>query len=384
MHKSRYIILPLLIFFGFIGAFLSGFFLKSYFDSQIKEFPVLNQAYNILINHSFLNLPESRSLEYGMIRGLLAASEDPYASFQEPVQHELESNNLQGSFGGIGVEIIQGMDGKFLVYPIKNGPASNAGLLNEDQLIQIDDLKITQEMQMDDITAALRGPVGQSVSLIILHKDTDNPIEIIIKREEIHLPSVTYHLASVDSSIGIINVNIIAESTSEEITNAINQLQIEGADKFVLDLRDNGGGLLTAGIEIAKLFLQDGLIMQQKYRGQEVDSFHTDSPGPFSGVPIVILVNHNTASAAEIIAGAIQAHGRAKLIGEPTFGKDSIQLIFDLQDGSSIHITAAKWWIPGLDPPLGEGGLQPDIVANQNDSQIDSTMNTAIEFLKQQ
>ena len=384
MHKSRYIILPLLIFFGFIGAFLSGFFLKSYFDSQIKEFPVLNQAYNILINHSFLNLPESRSLEYGMIRGLLAASEDPYASFQEPVQHELESNNLQGSFGGIGVEIIQGMDGKFLVYPIKNGPASNAGLLNEDQLIQIDDLKITQEMQMDDITAALRGPVGQSVSLIILHKDTDNPIEIIIKREEIHLPSVTYHLAPVDSSIGIINVNIIAESTSEEITNAINQLQIEGADKFVLDLRDNGGGLLTAGIEIAKLFLQDGLIMQQKYRGQEVDSFHTDSPGPFSGVLIVILVNHNTASAAEIIAGAIQAHGRAKLIGEPTFGKDSIQLIFDLQDGSSIHITAAKWWIPGLDPPLGEGGLQPDIVANQNDSQIDSTMNTAIEFLKQQ
>lgn len=384
MHKSRYIILPLLIFFGFIGAFLSGFFLKSYFDSQIKEFPVLNQAYNILINHSFLNLPESRSLEYGMIRGLLAASEDPYASFQEPVQHELESNNLQGSFGGIGVEIIQGMDGKFLVYPIKNGPASNAGLLNEDQLIQIDDLKITQEMQMDDITAALRGPVGQSVSLIILHKDTDNPIEIIIKREEIHLPSVTYHLAPVDSSIGIINVNIIAESTSEEITNAINQLQIEGADKFVLDLRDNGGGLLTAGIEIAKLFLQDGLIMQQKYRGQEVDSFHTDSPGPFSGVPIVILVNHNTASAAEIIAGAIQAHGRAKLIGEPTFGKDSIQLIFDLQDGSSIHITAAKWWIPGLDPPLGEGGLQPDIVANQNDSQIDSTMSTAIEFLKQQ
>lgn len=384
MPRLRYLFLLLVVFIGFLGAFLSGFFLKSYFDSQIYKFPVLNQAYNILINHSFLSLPDSKALEYGMIRGLLLSSDDPYASFQEPVQHELESNDLQGSFGGVGVEIIRGAGGEILVYPIKNGPAYRAGLINDDQLIQIDDMKISSEVQIDDIKAALRGPVHQSVRLIIMRKDEDDPINFIIKREEIHLPSVTYHLAPEESSIGIINVNIIAESTSDEIKNAIEQLHKEGAGKYILDLRDNGGGLLTAGIEITKMFLEDGIIMQQKYRGQDVETFRTSSPGIFSALPITILINRNTASAAEIIAGAIQAHDRAKLIGEPSFGKDSIQLIFDLQDGSSLHLTAAKWWIPGLDPPLSMGGLQPDLVTIQDDPQIDSTLNTAIEFLKQQ
>lgn len=384
MPRLRYLFLLLVVFIGFLGAFLSGFFLKSYFDSQIYKFPVLNQAYNILINHSFLSLPDSKALEYGMIRGLLLSSDDPYASFQEPVQHELESNDLQGSFGGVGVEIIRGAGGEILVYPIKNGPAYRAGLINDDQLIQIDDMKISSEVQIDDIKAALRGPVHQSVRLIIMRKDEDDPINFIIKREEIHLPSVTYHLAPEESSIGIINVNIIAESTSDEIKNAIEQLHKEGAGKYILDLRDNGGGLLTAGIEITKMFLDDGIIMQQKYRGQDVETFRTSSPGIFSALPITILINRNTASAAEIIAGAIQAHDRAKLIGEPSFGKDSIQLIFDLQDGSSLHLTAAKWWIPGLDPPLSMGGLQPDLVTIQDDPQIDSTLNTAIEFLKQQ
>jgi carboxyl-terminal processing protease len=384
MPRLRYLFLLLVVFIGFLGAFLSGFFLKSYFDSQIFEFPVLNQAYNILINHSFLSLPDSKALEYGMIRGLLLSSDDPYASFQEPVQHELESNDLQGSFGGVGVEIIRGIEGEILVYPIKNGPASRAGLINDDQLIQIDEMKISSEIEIDDIKAALRGPVDQSVRLIIMRKNEDDPINFIIKREEIHLPSVTYHLAPEDSSIGIINVNIIAESTSDEIKNAIDQLHKEGAGKYILDLRDNGGGLLTAGIEVTKMFLDDGIIMQQKYRGQDVETFRTSSPGIFSGLQIAILINHNTASAAEIIAGALQSHARAKLIGEPTFGKDSIQLIFDLQDGSSLHLTAAKWWIPGLDPPINIGGLQPDIVTIQDDPQIDSTLNTAIEFLKQQ
>jgi carboxyl-terminal processing protease len=138
-------------------------------------------------------------------------------------------------------------------------------------------------------------------------------------------------------------------------------LQTRHAAYFVLDLRNNPGGLLSAGVDIARLFLKDGLIMQQQYKGKDVETFRVDKPGPLDAIPLVVLVNHNSASAAEIIAGALKVNKRASLIGTSTFGKDTIQLVYDLQDGSSLHVTSAHWWIPGLDPPLGGNGLQPDI-----------------------
>jgi carboxyl-terminal processing protease len=128
-----------------------------------------------------------------------------------------------------------------------------------------------------------------------------------------------------------------------------------------MDLRNNAGGLLSAGVDIARMFLQSGVVMKHQYRDQEVETYHVEKPGQFVQLPLVVLVNENTASAAEIIAGALKVHQRATIIGMPTYGKDSIQLVFSLNDGSSLHVTAAHWWIPGLDPPIGEGGLQPDI-----------------------
>jgi carboxyl-terminal processing protease len=164
--------------------------------------------------------------------------------------------------------------------------------------------------------------------------------------------------------------------------NAVENLQEGGINKYILDLRDNGGGLLTASVETARLFLKDGIILQQQYRGEEVETFTTRSPGPLSDIPLVVLINKNTASAAEIIAGALQVHSRAQLIGESSFGKDTIQLIFDLEDDSSLHITAAKWWIPGIDHPIGDSGLEPDIQATQDESDFDYYLEAAIQALK--
>ncbi len=381
MPRIKYILIFGLVAIGFFIAFLSGYFLRSYFDSKTIEFPVLNQAYDILINHSYLILPGSSTLEYGMIRGLLQSSEDPYASLQEPVQNELESNNLKGSFGGIGVEFTLSIEGEILIYPILNGPAYNAGILKGDQLIKIDEVEINPDLTLDEINAAVRGPVGRTVKITVYRDNQESILDFNIRREKIHLPSVTWHVAPEDADIGIINVNIIAESTAEEIQNAVEQMQNDGTNKYILDLRDNGGGLLTAGIETSRLFLHEGIIMQQQYRGQDVETFRINSPGALSDLPLVLLINSNTASAAEIIAGAIQSHGRATLVGESTFGKDSIQLIFDLQDGSSLHITSAKWWIPDLIPSIADGGLQPDIIVSQDDSQIDLILARGIEFL---
>jgi len=384
MPRIKNILIFGLVVIGFLSAFLSGYFLRSYFDSKTNEFPILNQAYDILINHSYLSLPGPSTLEYGMIRGLLQSSEDPYASLQEPVQNELESNNLKGSFGGIGVEFTRSIEGDIFIYPILNGPAFKAGILKGDQLIKIDDVEINPDATIDEINAAVRGPVGRSVKVSVLRDNQGSYLDFNIRREKIHLPSVTWYLAPENAAIGIINVNIVAESTADEIQNAVKQMQKDGTTKYVLDLRDNGGGLLTAGIETARLFLQEGIIIQQQYRGQEIETFNIRSPGALSDLPLVILVNSNTASAAEIIAGAIQSQGRATLVGESTFGKDSIQLIFDLRDGSSLHITAAKWWIPDLIPSIAEGGLQPDILVSQDDSQIDLILAKGIEFLGEQ
>jgi len=384
MSRIRYLLISLLVAVGFVSAFLSGYFLRAYFDSRSNEFPVLNQAYGILLNHAYLDLPESKSLEYGMIRGMLQASGDPYATLQEPAQHELESNNLQGSFGGIGVELTRNQDGDILVYPIIGSPAHHAGIQDGDQLISVDDLNITPETPLDDIKAAIRGPAGNIVKISVIRNPDDTHLDFRIRRAQIHLPSVTWHIAPDNPTIGIINVNIIAESTSEEIQNAVKEMQGKGSNLFILDLRDNGGGLLTAGVDIAKLFLEDGIILEQQYRGEKIETFDVKSPGQIADLPLILLINHNTASAAEIVAGAIQVYDRALLVGEPTFGKDSIQLIFDLQDDSSLHVTAAKWWIPGLSPALSDNGLQPDIAIIPDDSGEDLVMKAAIQSLLEQ
>jgi carboxyl-terminal processing protease len=381
MSRIRYLLITLLTVVGFVSAFLSGYFLKAYFDSRSNEFPVLNQAYTILLNHAYLNLPEAKSLEYGMIRGMLQASGDPYAAFQEPTQHELESNNLHGSFGGIGVELTRNQNGEILIFPIIGSPAHEAGILNGDRLISVDDVNITPETPLDDIKAAIRGPVGDFIKVSVIRDPDDTQLEFRIRRSQIHIPSVTWHIAPDNPTIGIINVNIIAESTSEEIQKAVKEMQGKGSHQFILDLRDNGGGLLTAGVDIAKLFLEDGIILQQQYRGEDIDTFVVNSPGQLADLPLILLVNHNTASAAEIVAGALQVFDRALLVGESTFGKDSIQLIFDLQDDSSLHVTAAKWWIPGLSPALSDNGLQPDIAVIPDDSGEDLVMKAAIQSL---
>jgi carboxyl-terminal processing protease len=182
--------------------------------------------------------------------------------------------------------------------------------------------------------------------------------------------------------VGIIKVNLIAASTPDEIQQAVADLQARGATHYVLDLRDNPGGLLTAGVDIARLFLDEGIVMQQQYRGKDVETYEVKRPGPLNDIPLAVLINHGSASAAEIAAGALQLHRRAPLIGSPSFGKDTIQLVFVLQDDSSLRVTSARWWIPGLEPAVGDAGLQPDIpVTPSDDPNIDTALQAAIQAL---
>jgi carboxyl-terminal processing protease len=341
--------------------FLAGYLVHDHLPDSPSGFSTLQQAYEILTTKGLKDPPSPPALEYGMIRGMVQAYDDPFTSFIEPAEHELETNTLEGHFGGIGVRLGKDQEGNFILFPFQNSPAARAGVEEGDRLLKVDALEIAPLLTSDTVEAALRGPVGQAVRLTVGRAPQYTPVEMQIKREEFPLPSVSWHRDPVEPRLGVVEINIIAATTPAEVTRAIEDLQGRGVQAIALDLRNNYGGLLTAGIDTARLFLTDGTILQQKYRGQEMDTYKVDRPGPFSALPLAVLVNQNTASAAEIIAGALKEHQRAKLIGTRTYGKDTIQLVYDLKGGASLHITAAKWWIPGLEPPLGGNGLQPDI-----------------------
>jgi carboxyl-terminal processing protease len=344
-----------------LGGFLGGYWFRDRENPGAGDWPVLIQAYEILIEHGLKSAPADPALEYGMIRGMLQAYDDPYTSFVEPAQHELESDTLQGSFGGVGVRLSRDQDGNLILFPIPDGPADEAGVQEGDRLIRVEDMEITSATGMDLIQAALRGPVGQRVHIMVMRPPGLETLEFNLRRSEIPLPSVTWHLDPDEPRLGVIEINVIAASTPDEIENAVEDLNSRGATVYVLDLRDNFGGLLTAGVDTARLFLRSGTIIEQQYRDQDVETFKVERNGPLADLPLAILVNQHTASAAEIIAGALQAQQRATLIGAPTFGKSTIQLVFNLKDGSSLHVTSARWWVPDLAIDHNQVQIVPDI-----------------------
>lgn len=364
-NLSRFQLILVILLIGLnlgIGAGI-GYLIR---DQQIfsvnkKNYPLFEQAYELLVNHGFYPLPEQKKIEYGMIRGLLQAYNDPFTTFVEPPQHELQSQQLRGKFGGIGARIERDSQNQYRLFPFADSPAKRAGILDGDILIEVDRVKITPETPQDDVLSLLRGEKGTVVQLIIFREEEQREYSIEITREEIALPSVTWNLLSENRRVGHIQVNLMSSTTPDEIKKAIEDLISQGADHFILDLRNNGGGLVDTGVKIAELFLPaDAPILTQTYRGQEPKTIKTEKSGPFTQIPLVVLINNSTASAAEITAGALKAHQRAALIGTPSFGKYTIQLVFDLQDGSSLHVTAAEWEIPGLVPPIRDHGIIPD------------------------
>lgn len=371
----------LVILIAFIGGYLVRGWQSDAPQSSAK-FPVLTEAYQLLQANALAPLPDDKKLEYGMIRGMLQAYNEPFTVFVEPPQHELQTQQLQGKFGGIGVRLERDDQNNIYLYPLPDSPALKAGVKDGDRLFKIGALAMSQNMTNDELQAAIRGPIGQKVEITIGHKPDYSPVVLTVDRQEMALPSVAWNLAPTEPSIGVVHVLVIAETTPDEVTKAINDLKAQGAQKFILDIRNNGGGLVDAGVDFARLFLKSGVIIGEQYRGQPEKIFQVDQPGPFSDLPMVVLMNNGTASAAEIFAGALQGQKRAPLIGSHSYGKDTIQLVFSLSDGSSLHVTSAHWWIPGLDGQSISGkGLQPDIPIPDNAGD-DQFMQAAMNYLK--
>jgi carboxyl-terminal processing protease len=366
-----------------LAAFTGGMLVDRWIGLSKSQFPVLQEAIEILHNHALFDLPSATKLEYSMIRGLVSELGDPYTNFVEPPQHELQSARLAGQYGGIGAFLELDSDGFFLLYPYPDSPALMAGVQDGDQLLAVDGWQITPGTTRDEVEAALHGLEGEKATLVIFRKSLSEQMTFAIRRVSIPIPSVSWNITEENEQVGIVRINVIAKTTPEEIIKAVEDLTTRGVNAYILDLRDNSGGLVEAGVDIARLFLKSGTIIEQQYRGQPVKAYSVERTGELADISMVVFVNGGTASAAEIVAGALQAQGRATIIGSHTYGKDTIQLVFDLKDQSSLHVTAARWWVPGLSEEHAGKGIVPDI--QLPDDQIDSPaiLHEAIKFLVQ-
>lgn len=325
------------------------------------SFVLLSEADAILAKNYVNPLPDDRVRVHGAIKGLVASLNDPYTIFVEPQTAKVDSTTLAGRFGGIGVEISRDAQSQFVISKVyAENPAALAGVKEGDVITAVDGKSVDTQVPDDtSLLAAIRGDVGTTVTLTILRGD--QVVEFKIVRAEIVIPSTFWKMANADQHVGYIAINRFTDRTPEELAQAIKELRALGAGAFILDLRDNGGGLVDSAVKVASQFLDGGVVLYERTKGSKDQVFNASQDGTAYFDPLLVLVNQNTASAAEIVAGALQDRGRARLIGQKTFGKGSVQLILPLSDGSSIHVTTAEWLTPNRHPLQGIG-LTPDIV----------------------
>lgn len=328
------------------------------------EMGVYWEIWRLLDRDFYGDKPTPARRNYGAIRGMVESFNDPYTYFVEPQPRELERDSLAGKFGGIGATIEAGAGG-YLLHPQAGQPAAQAGVQEGDLLLMVDDREITAQMTVDEVVALVRGPVGSPVTLVVRRQDESGAAQQLtlpVTRAEIYTPSVEWRMLADagHESVGYIRLALFTERSPEEMRRAIGELAGQGASRYILDLRGNPGGLVHSAVQIADLWLDGGVIyIEQRADGSEQTQQATAGTA-VGNVPLAVIVDAGSASASEIVAGAIQDHDRGKLVGEKTFGKGSVQLIHELSDQSSLHVTNAQWLTPNRHP-ITAYGLQPDV-----------------------
>jgi carboxyl-terminal processing protease len=384
------VLLATLVLFA---AFTAGFGLNYYLvqnqpPTQIpKNFPIFWEAFGIIKDQFYGAVPKPQALTHGAIRGMLSSLGDPHTVLVEPEPAKNEQTNLQGNTGDVGLNLDIRDDLLTIVAPVPNSPADKAGLRAGDIIIKIGDKDLTlQPITVQDATNLLRGPVGSKITLIIHRIGEPQPITAEMARETYALPTVDAKVLP-GTTFGYIKVTLETAETANEFAKALDNLKAQHVTGLVLDLRNNPGGLFPDPVlDIAGQFLKNNdVVVIEKYRDGSEKQYDAGSRRGATDLPVVVLVNNGTASAAEILAGALKDYKRAVLIGEPTYGKGSVQSIRQLSDGSALHITVATWFTPKHTEIEGTG-LQPDIAVPLTDDDIsksvDPQLNRAIDYLK--
>lgn len=337
-----------------------------------------------MVHQMYVNQPvNDTELIRGAIKGMLASLGDEHTSYIDPDLLRQETIQLSGEYEGIGAWV--DTTGEFLLItrPMPDSPAEKAGVKPGDKVIKIDGEDMTGKDGNYALSKIL-GPAGTIVKLTIIRKDETDPIEISITRAKIDVASVNSKVVSGD--IGYIQILTFGDKTGPELKSALRSLLAQNVKGLVVDLRFNGGGLVTSAVDVGSQFLKNGVLMYEEYGTGEVKEFKIRPGGLATDIPLVMLVNEGSASASEIVAGAIQDTGRGKLVGVTTYGKGSVQNWIDLTDDQgAVRITIAKWLTPNR-RQISKLGLTPDKVVPMTEQDYtdgkDPQLDAAVELLK--
>ncbi len=329
-------------------------------ESQLwRVWSLLDQQY--VPSHSSSTIPTAKERLYGAIEGLAASYGDPYTVFMPPADAQIFQDDIKGEFGGVGMELGTKEGKVVVVSPLKDSPAEKAGMRSGDRVLAVDG-KSTEGMAVDGAVKIIRGKKGTTVKLTIGRAGETKPIEVSIVRDTISIPIIkSYHT---QDGIFVIELYSFSANSVDLFRQALRDFFISGDTKLILDLRGNPGGYLEAAVEMASFYLPVGeTIVSEDFKGKREAVVHRSlGYNVFQNkkLSMAILVDQGSASASEILAGALQQHNVAKLIGTRTFGKGSVQQLIDVGDGAQLKVTIARWLTPN-GKSISDGGLTPDI-----------------------
>jgi len=312
-----------------------------------------------LIQEYYVEPIEAKKIIYAGASGMTKAL-DPFSQFMEPEFHREMKTETEGQFGGLGIRISIKDNLLTVVTPLPGTPAYRLGILPGDKIIKIEG-ESTEGITIEQAVKKLRGTPGTQVTITIIREGLKEPVDYTVTREWIKLESVRSRV--VDKDIGYVRLIEFSAPTSKDLDNVLKELKEKGMKSLILDLRNNPGGLLNSAYGVTKKFLADEkmIVYTQGRRPEQRQEFRADKEAPYPNLSLVVLVNKGSASGSEIVAGALQDHKRAVIIGSQTFGKASVQSVFPLSDGSGLRITTAKYYTPN-GRVIQDKGITPDIV----------------------
>ena len=346
------------------------------------------EAWNI-VHERYVDQPiDDVALVRGAIRGMMDALGDKQTFYMDPIVYESETSSLSGEYEGIGAYV--DLDGEFLtiISPIEGSPAQAAGLKPGDEIIAIDGEDMTGSTP-EEVRQRVLGPAGTEVKLTITREGESEPLEFLITRARIVVPSVTGEMR--EDGIAYIDINTFGDKTTPELNTALEDVLAQNPRGIIIDLRNNPGGYLTTAVEVASEFIDDGVILYEQYGDDKRDTFRALGNGRATNLPIVVLINEGSASASEILAGALQDYGRATLVGVQSYGKGSVQQWVPLSNNEgAARVTIAKWLTPheraidgiGLSPEVYVAMSSEDYEA-ERDPQLEAAMETILALLNQ-
>lgn len=351
---------PLGVFVVFVAGLLSGRLLEGKgLAQQAETYEELRPFSEVLnqVQRNYVEETNTRDVVYGAIRGMLNTL-DPHSAFMPPDVYKEMQVDTKGEFGGLGIQIGLKEERLTVIAPIEGTPADRAGIRAGDRIVKIDGAS-TKDMTLMDAVNKMRGAKGTSVTLTLEREGAASPIDVTLVREIIKIQSAKHKM--LEDGIGYVRLTQFQEQSGKDLVKALDALREQKMQSLILDLRNNPGGLLTAAVEVSEQFLPKGkVVVSIKGRQGKAEEYTADGDHPILDLPMIVLVNEGSASASEIVAGAMQDWGRAVVVGTTTFGKGSVQTIIPLSDGAALRLTTAKYYTP-KGRSIQNTGIEPTI-----------------------